>query len=508
MDSPTPNERARLPTGTLEASEPGPGHQPGGDRTQTAADHPPMACVHELFEEQARHRPQATALAQGGSKLTYDELNRAANRLAHHLRDLGVERDVLVGIFMRRRIEMIIALLATLKAGGAYVPLDPAYPPARLAEATSSLDLKIVLTTSDLVGAMPADPPRALAVDTIHPEISSLSAENPARRSSPGLAYVVVTAGAAGKPRAAGVHHRGWTALATWLARKFDAGSDDRVLLTSSFGADIAQRSIALPLVTGGRLHLLAADVHDPELIARSIAEERITLLNCAPGTLAPAGAGNDWPSLKTVFLDGAPVSASRVREWTQATTMAVANAYGAAECPETSTFYRLVDAGRRAETPAPAARFIARSQIRLLDDEPGPMSFGRPGATSSAGDGGRRRSVNDNASTAGTSVPTPFGEIAEAPAERRGRPAPRAAQTPLEREVCAILADALAVEGVGGDDDFFDLGGDSSKATLAAAALASRLGRAVPVEALLEERTARKLCRRIETTPFWKSEQ
>lgn len=508
MDSPTLDERVWRPIGILEAPPSERRPQPPVDRNQTAAsDHRPVLSIHELFEEQARYRPHSTAVVQGETALTYDALNRAANRLAHHLRSLGAGKDVLVGIFMRWRIDMITALLAVLKAGSAYVPLDPACPRARLADMMDGVDVEIVLTTSDLIDKLPATPARALAVDSIHPEISSLSPENPARRSPPDLAYVVFAAGPAGKPAAMGVYHREWTNLVTWLARKFDVRPDDRMLLANSFGLDMSQRSIAMPLVTGGQLHVLTADSEDPDLIAGIVTDQRITLMNCTPGIAQPAaensaGAGNSWPSLTTVALDGKPVSPSRVKEWMQTKSIAVANAYGAAECSGASAFYRFVER----DCPTAISTVVTDPQISLFDGDRKPLSFGRHGKIRAAANPVAKRSTNDNALTDGKRGPRPFLEPMEETAMRSDQPAETAAETSIEYAVCAIFADALGVDGVSRDDDFFDLGGDSLKAELVAASITKRLGRRVPVEALFETRTVRGLCRRIETNQFWKN--
>jgi non-ribosomal peptide synthetase component F len=92
----------------------------------------PGSCLHELFEQQAQRTPSATAVEHENRGLTYDDLNRRSNRLAHHLRKSGVKPEIRVAICLERSREMIVALLAALKAGAAYVPLDPAYPAERL----------------------------------------------------------------------------------------------------------------------------------------------------------------------------------------------------------------------------------------------------------------------------------------------------------------------------------------------------------------------------------------
>ncbi|MCP4658225.1 MAG: AMP-binding protein, partial [bacterium] len=99
----------------------------------TAGPYPRESAIHELFEAQAARRPEAVAVVLGEAQVSYGELNRRANQLAHHLRSCGVGPEVCVGLCVERSLEMVLAILGTLKAGGTYVPLDPSYPSERLA---------------------------------------------------------------------------------------------------------------------------------------------------------------------------------------------------------------------------------------------------------------------------------------------------------------------------------------------------------------------------------------
>src|SRR6266702_3514862 len=121
----------------------------------TAAEFPSDKCVHQLFEEQAAKAPEATAVVFEDAALTYGELNRRANQLAHYLRELGVRPDTRVALCVERGFEMIVALLAVLKAGGAYVPLDPAYPIDRLRFMLQDSAPVALLTQSHLQNLFP-----------------------------------------------------------------------------------------------------------------------------------------------------------------------------------------------------------------------------------------------------------------------------------------------------------------------------------------------------------------
>src|SRR5262249_52293053 len=343
---------------------------------ETVADYPKDKCMHQLFEQRVQENPDAIALVHGAEQLTYGKLNRRANRIAHFLRTLGVGPNALIGICMHRRSEMIVGLLGALKAGGAYVPLDPTYPRARLAAMVQRVELRVVLTTSDLVGSLPECRSQIVCLDQPLPGNSPRSGRNLAVATSPDhLCYVIFTSGSTGEPKAAAVLHRGWVNLVTWFVREFDIGAADKVLVISAFGFDITQRSIAMPLIAGGQLHLLASNLYDPELILRTIGERRITRLNCAPSTFYPLvenptrTAFESLCPLRTVFLGGEPISASRLRRWAEAAGAEIANVYGVAECSDVSSFYRLQDYDRYVRGSVPIGKPIANSQMYLLDE-------------------------------------------------------------------------------------------------------------------------------------------
>ena len=150
----------------------------------TATDYPQDATVHQLFEAQAARTPDAVALVAGDRVLTYRELNRRANQLAHHLQKLGVGPETLVGVHLERSPEMVIALLAVLKAGGAYLPLDPTYPPERLGFMLEDAGVTLLLTDRQIEDWLLNRPPTAatpLSAWMAGPP--SLTSRTPTRRS-------------------------------------------------------------------------------------------------------------------------------------------------------------------------------------------------------------------------------------------------------------------------------------------------------------------------------------
>lgn len=382
----------------------------------THADYPRDKCMHELFEQRASETPNAIAVVCGSQQLTYQEVNWKANQLANYLRKLGTGPDSLVGVSMYRSLEMIIGILGTLKAGAAYVPLDPAYPQKRLASMMEDVDLRVLLTTHDMLTVLPENKVKKICLDSDWSQIAGENGDNlPAMASVKNLCYVIFTSGSTGKAKAAAVFHGGWTNLMHWFVTEFNVTFADKVLVISSFSFDITQRSIAMPLIVGAQLHLLASKHYDPALILQTISTQGITRMNCAPSTFYPlvenSKDASKLRSLRTLFLGGEAISASRIREWAESRECSteVANVYGAAECSDVSTFYVLKNYGKYVETSVPIGKPIFNTQVYLLDESLNPVAFGLPGEICIAGDGVGYGYINDSTLTEQKFVANPF---------------------------------------------------------------------------------------------------
>ena len=195
------------------------------DWNDTDAHLPAVALVHQLFEAQVDRTPEATAVVFEDRTLTYAQLDERANRLAHHLIDLGVGHDQLVGVHVPRGFDLVISVMAVLKAGGAYVPLDPLYPHDRLAHMITDSGCRVVITESSVAASLPGDDSRDLKVVIVDTDASAIG-ERPATRPGAdvpgeGLAYCIYTSGSTGLPKGVLVEHRN--------AVNFFVGMDDRV---------------------------------------------------------------------------------------------------------------------------------------------------------------------------------------------------------------------------------------------------------------------------------------
>ncbi|MCP4663734.1 MAG: AMP-binding protein, partial [bacterium] len=197
----------------LSLLSPAESHQLTLEWNDTRSDYPRERPIHEHFELAAQRRPDAVAVVFGECSLSYRHLNRRANRLAHHLRALGVRPEVLTGIYLERSAEVVVAILAVLKAGGAYLPLDLSYPPDRLAFMLEDAGAPVLVSCEEPAATLPVELAERgvniLCLDRDAAVIVRSSERNPGPAAAAGnLAYVIYTSGSTGRPKGIGVSHR------------------------------------------------------------------------------------------------------------------------------------------------------------------------------------------------------------------------------------------------------------------------------------------------------------
>lgn len=356
---------------------------------RSGREYPSVPSIHALVEAQAERTPHAVALAfdesaggEPGLVMTYAELNRRANQLAHYLRGAGMGRGSLVGICLPQSEQLIIGILAVLKAGAAYVPLDPLLPPARLEQMLGKGLLALTLTRRALRDRIP-ESQACLCLDA-EPSASAIAAcdtGNPGIRvGAEDLAYMIYTSGSTGVPKGAGVYHRGFVNLLQWFVREFSLNRTDRVLITSSSSFDLTQKNFFAPLMVGGQLHLSAAAPYEYASLRRHIARHGITWLNCAPSAFYPfveeelpgtgAPAFHDLRSLRLLVLGGEPIALERLKPWLQSPDCRVvlANTYGPTECSDVVSFHTLAQNEADRSRDMPLGRAISNVELHVLD--------------------------------------------------------------------------------------------------------------------------------------------
>ncbi|MGC9184541.1 MAG: amino acid adenylation domain-containing protein, partial [Thiomonas sp.] len=371
-------------------------------------------CLHERVAAQVRCTPQACAVRFSGQALTYAEVDQAANRLAHTLRDLGVGRDVCVPVIMERRPELVATLLAVLKAGGAYVPLDPDLPAERLRRILQQTQARVVLTQPALHAALrdAAEQPLHLLDADLRPGDPVAPPATDCRGDD--LAVVIFTSGSTGQPKGVMIPHRALCNHALWNVSAVDFGADDRLLQKSALSFDASISEFFVPLLCGAAVHLAAPGLQrDLPALLQTVIDQRITHLTLAPST---ARALVDDPllpactSLRCVQFGGEPLPAELAARFQALLPQArLLNFYGPSETTEDSSLY-VVD-GPIAQTHGtlPVGRPIDNTRIDVLDAQMRPLPFDVVGEICIAGAGVARGYLGQPELSAARFVPDPF---------------------------------------------------------------------------------------------------
>lgn len=240
-----------------------------------------------LFETQVEKAPDALAVISGEERLTYRELNRRANQLAGYLIGIGVGPEVIVGVYLERSLDMLVALLGIQKAGGAYLPLDPIFPPDRLAYMLENARAPVLLTHEILLGSLPTNQAKTICLDTAWKEISTLRDENPPSRTESGsLAYLIYTSGSTGKPKGVQIEQGGLANFLLSMKRDTGIKEQDALLAVTTLSFDIAGLELFLPLLAGARVVLAGRDeTTNGEELINLLNRHHITFMQATPAT-------------------------------------------------------------------------------------------------------------------------------------------------------------------------------------------------------------------------------
>ncbi len=367
-------------------------------------------CAYQLIERQAALQSNVIAVATETQQLTYAQLNARANQLGRYLRTQGVRPETLVGVFLDRSVDMVVALLAIHKAGGAYVPLDPAFPTQRLAYMVQDAGVSVLVTNSTLSASLPEAESQVVSIDTDWPVISQESEQNLVPHSTPqNLAYVIYTSGSTGKPKGVQIQQQSLTNFLTSMAGKPGLEPNDVLLAVTTLSFDIAGLEIFLPLTTGARLILVSGETAaDGFELKQRIADSGATVMQATPATwrmLIDAG-WREGKGLK-VLCGGEALSSDLADELLER-GVTLWNMYGPTETTIWSTTGRVESPGR----PVSIGRPIANTQIYILDQAGHRVPVGVAGELHIGGAGLARGYLNLAGLTAERFVCDPFSSV------------------------------------------------------------------------------------------------
>jgi amino acid adenylation domain-containing protein len=387
-------------------------HQLLVEFNQTQKDYPTDKCVHQLFEEQAERIPDNIAVVFESEQITYRELNERANQLAHHLQNLGVEPEVVVGICLDRSLETIVGILGVLKAGGAYLPIDPTTPIERKALMLEDAQVKVLLAQQRLIESLPTTQANIVCIDTDIPTVST--AYTP-RVSTDNLAYVIYTSGSTGIPKGVAIEHRQLLNYLYAIEERLNLPSGASFATVSTFAADLGNTAIFPALCFGGCLHIISQErATDPEALAEYFCHNPIDCLKIVPSHLAALLNSSQPKSIlpgKRLILGGE--SANRILIKTLRNldpSCSVFNHYGPTETTVGVLTYQVEfdKIGCDFDT-LPLGLPIANTQIYILDSYLQPVPIGLPGELYIGGDNLARGYLNRPELTAEKFIPNPF---------------------------------------------------------------------------------------------------
>ncbi|WP_313917195.1 non-ribosomal peptide synthetase [Tahibacter sp.] len=376
--------------------------------------------LNELFAEQVARTPDAIALVSRDAQLSFAELDRRANRLAHYLRAQGVRAQSLVAVCLERSSYLVVGLLAIHKAGGAYVPLDPQYPSERLDFMVADSGAAWVLAQSGTLAHLNAHAARITLDD---PDFQRLVMSFPDEAPPPlpghaadALAYIIYTSGSTGRPKGVCIEHRQAAALIGWAQSVYDADALSGVLAATSICFDLSVFELFVPLCSGGRI-VLVENPLDFEGIANA---PELRLINTVPSAVKALLEENAIPSsVRIVNLAGEPLPEALVKEiYLRTPAEAVYNLYG----PSEDTTYSTVALIGRDKPGAPSiGKAVSNGQVYVLDRFLEPAPVGVVGEVYCGGAGVTRGYWNRPDLTAERFIADPFLDVPGARLYRTG---------------------------------------------------------------------------------------
>ena len=380
--------------------------------------------IHQLFAAQVAHNPEAIALICQGEALTYRELNRRANQVAHYLRSVGVTKGSLVGLCIERSLLMVVGVLGILKAEAAYVPLDISNPTARIAFIIEDAQIQVLLTQNSLTTKIPGEIAQTVCLDRDWQAIAEQPSENlPQTVTSNDLAHIVYTSGSTGKPKGVMLTHGNLSHYAQSLQLAFKITPQDTYLHRGSIALIVSARQLLMPLACGATAVIVSAqETKDPLELFALIKRHQVTIVDHVPSFWRNfSGIINNIEcdrredlldnQVRLVAAGGEQVTPEIYQCWREIfkPEVQLANIYGQTEGTGVVTVFPIPDSINCNFKSLPVGRPIPNMRVYLLDQHLQPVPIGTPAEIHISGAGVASGYLNRPELTEAKFIPNPF---------------------------------------------------------------------------------------------------
>jgi amino acid adenylation domain-containing protein len=380
----------------------------------TATDDGPTPDLVEAIEARTQDTPAHMAVICDARRLTYVDLNEEANRLAHHLRRIGVRAGTPVGVHIERSADAVVALLAVLKCGAVYVPLDPGYPAERLTFMVQDAAVTTLLTREGALDGLPTGNCHVVCLDSDRSAIDSEPSTDPPRETGAHLACVIYTSGSTGWPKGVAISYPTLARHSRDIARHYQIGPSDGVLQFASLSFDQSIEQILPTLCSGATVIMRGPDLWSPEEFNHKVQTLGITIANLptaywhqlvAEWHARPESAPKD--TLKLVIPGGDRIRPEIARLWFDSPmrTVRLLNAYGPTETTVTATTHEMHD-DHQDMVNVPIGRPLPNRKVYILDEQQQPTPIGVPGEIYIGGAGLAEGYLNQPELTAACFIP------------------------------------------------------------------------------------------------------
>jgi amino acid adenylation domain-containing protein len=377
--------------------------------------------LRDLFERQAKRTPDSIAVVDDQGKLSYAQLDSAADVIAHRLIAAGVASESVVAVLAERSAELVTALVGVVKTGAAFLPLPPEYPPERLAYMLADSGVRIVLAQRHLGDLLPESGPPVLYLDdTPTWPVRATGGDRPVLHAD-NAAYLIYTSGSTGRPKAVINTHRGLLNRLDWMRSTLSLDETDVLLQKTSVGFDVSVWEFFLPLTTGASLAMARPDGHrDPGYLREAIASRGVTILHFVPSMLnsflADTEAADDdrratFATLRRIVCSGEELPVALARRWLEALPgVSIQVTYGPAEAAISVTTWQATPSALAGRSRVPIGGPVSNVSIHILDNQLRPVPVGAVGELYLGGVQVGRGYHRRPALTAQRFVPDPFG--------------------------------------------------------------------------------------------------